>query len=458
MKESLTQPKRPFYLLLLNEEMRQPYQKAIAPLAEKTVWFSSFNALLNDFYEEEPAVVIVDLDSLSEPLEIPLQQIRGQFSTSELIAIASSDSSQLALQAIRSGFSDFLLKPVTPEELTWSIQKSQQRQQTVQRLLHDDPRQGLIRAITQISSCGTPTLVQHYTLEYVRTLLQSEGAAWMKTLSSHGKKQYDVTCIAPKNFTAADILRYLPYKHLPSTIKKPGLIRNRKTNTRKVILPCQRYQGDFVFTWGTRELVTAKALSSATMLLEHSELSLFNVHKLKELKKQTFIDDLTGLYNARFLKYAVTNAILNCKDPDQSFSVLFIDVDHFKKINDKYGHLVGSEFLVAIGKTIRNAVRAIDLVFRYGGDEFVVILTGTPTEGAKEIAERIRKNIEMRMFSIQTKRLRTTVSIGLATYPHHAGERETLLKMADQAMYSAKRTSRNMVYLARPNGAIPLRP
>jgi len=200
--------------------------------------------------------------------------------------------------------------------------------------------------------------------------------------------------------------------------------------------------------WDVPEHVSTKRLASTQMLLDHSETCLFNVHKLKELKQQTFIDDLTGLYNARFLKYAVTNAIRNCKDPHQSFSVLFIDVDHFKGINDKYGHLVGSEFLIAIAKTVKNSVRSIDIAFRYGGDEFVVILTGTNTEGAREIAERLRKNIEMRIFAIQGKRLRTTVSIGLATYPKHADEREQLLKLADDAMYEAKRVSRNKVYLA----------
>ncbi|MEZ4749567.1 MAG: GGDEF domain-containing protein [Bdellovibrionota bacterium] len=158
----------------------------------------------------------------------------------------------------------------------------------------------------------------------------------------------------------------------------------------------------------------------------------------RRLKQQTFVDDLTGLYNSRFLKFAITNAIMKCRDPNQSFSILFIDVDHFKQVNDKYGHVIGSEFLVAIGKTIKNAVRGIDPAFRYGGDEFVVILHNSDTEGARVIAERIRKNIERRVFIIQDQKLSTTVSIGIATYPIHAAERETLLQLADEAMYSAK--------------------
>ena len=194
--------------------------------------------------------------------------------------------------------------------------------------------------------------------------------------------------------------------------------------------------------------VTTQDLADSRLLVEHSELSLTNLQKFDQIKRQTFMDDLTGLYNARYLKFALTNAILRCKDPKQSFSVLFLDVDHFKSVNDKYGHLVGSEFLIAIGKTIKNSVRNIDPVFRYGGDEFVVILLDTPLDGAAEIAERLRRQIERRLFVIQKQRLQTTVSIGIAAYPEHASEKETLLRMADEAMYSAKRQTRNAVHLA----------
>ena len=103
---------------------------------------------------------------------------------------------------------------------------------------------------------------------------------------------------------------------------------------------------------------------------------------------------------------------------------------------------------IAIGRTVKNAVRRIDHVFRYGGDEFVVILNETGIDGATEIAERIRKNIERRVFVIKECRIQTTVSIGIATYPDHAADRDTLLRLADEAMYSAKNRTRNAVCLA----------
>jgi diguanylate cyclase (GGDEF)-like protein len=215
-----------------------------------------------------------------------------------------------------------------------------------------------------------------------------------------------------------------------------------------LILAGQEYPKSAVFVFKSGRSSSSKNLSLAMLLLNHAELTLLNLEQLDELKQQTFVDDLTGLYNSRFLKYAVTNAIVKCKDPGDSFSVLFVDVDHFKSINDKYGHVVGSEFLVAIGRTIKNAIRGIDPAFRYGGDEFVVILNKIGTKGAKEIAERIRTHIERRVFFIKGQQLRTTVSIGIANYPEHAQEREALLKLADEAMYSAKKSTRNAVHLA----------
>src|SRR5690606_33755820 len=108
-----------------------------------------------------------------------------------------------------------------------------------------------------------------------------------------------------------------------------------------------------------------------------------------------------------------------------------------KQVNDSHGHLVGSKFLQALGRTFRNAVRTHDRVFRYGGDEFVILLNGLSASKGFDIAERIRKNIEKRVFFIDQVRLTTTLSIGVASYPDHTREAEVLLKLADEAMYSA---------------------
>lgn len=431
------------YVLQSRDEMRHPYESALLKLCNKVVWFSSYDSMLNASDRDEPSTVIVDLDCLLQPIDSQLTQLRALFAASDLIALSSADSAQAALLCIRSGFADFLIKPASPEELAWGVRKCQQKHELLSRL--KDPKTAMVRAVTQISTCTARALVQLCSLEYLQQLFHSEGAAWL-AMDERGMEFARVVCSIPKRIAPSKILFDLPHEKISG--HTPTIVRGKADEHRKLVFPCSDFPKSAIFLWGIQKRITVRILSNTRLLLEHSHLCLLNLQKFDEIKQQTFIDDLTGMYNSRYLKYAITNAILKCKDPGQSFSVLFIDVDHFKHINDQYGHLVGSEFLIAIARTIKNAVRSIDPVFRYGGDEFVVILQTTDVAGAKEIAERIRKNIERRMFVMKGQRIQTTVSIGIATYPQHATERETLLKLADEAMYSVKRASRNAVHLA----------
>lgn len=416
-----------FFVLQEADAMRHPYEQALAPLGVQVTWLDNFDALLNSVSRMDPAVVVVDLDTLPHPVEPQLEQLRALFSESELVALSSTDSSQLALHCVRAGFSEFLLKPASPEELAHSLRKSLQKRDLISRI--EDPKTSLLRAITQISGATTPALVMVHTLQFLSKHLGACGGAWVRPDTQ--KK---------------DSLRILA--SVPGQIQASELQGQTLTGKKKTVIPIPNSDGDFLHFWGLEKKVSQKDTEKLSVLLEHSQLTLHGLQRFEQVKQQTFLDDLTGLFNSRYLKYALAGAVQKYKQPGQGFSVLFIDVDHFKQINDKHSHLVGSEFLVTIAKTIKNAVRKIDPVFRYGGDEFVVILNDSAIDGAMEIAERIRKNIERRVFVIQEARIQTTVSIGLACFPQHAKDSDTLLRMADEAMYSAKRQSRNSVHLA----------
>lgn len=428
-------------MLRPTDEMRHPYEAALASLGRDIRWFTTAPELLAYPGDDEPLLVVVDLDCLKAPYELSLVDLRSNFPGSELIALSSTDSAQLALQCIRAGFADFLLKPVSPEELAWALRKCLQRHEAVGLL---DPQSDILRAISQISTASTATLVRLAALEYLSQILAADKCAWVQ----HPKQPGDsmtVVCSLPKKLPTQTVLKQIPSHGIP---KASHIYKVKNRDVRKVVVPCGNPSNGVVILWGIRSRVGPKRLADAGVLVQHAEISLSNLEKFDRIKQQTFVDDLTGLYNSRYLKFAISNAMLKCKQPGQVFSVLFIDVDHFKQVNDGRGHLVGSEFLIAIGKTIKNAVRNIDPVFRYGGDEFVVVLQETDLAGAQEIGERIRKNIERRVYVIEGQRLQTTVSIGVATYPTHAVDRDTLLRLADEAMYSAKKDSRNAVHLA----------
>src|SRR5262249_47215879 len=150
----------------------------------------------------------------------------------------------------------------------------------------------------------------------------------------------------------------------------------------------------------------------------------------------SYVDDFTGLYNSRYLDVALTSSIETAKTTQEGFAVLFIDVDHFKSVNDRFGHMTGSGLLIALANTLKRLVRRQDQLFRYGGDEFIVILHDLNGYPAKEIAERIRSTIERHRFVIHGNEIKITVSIGVSRFPEHSKSKKNIIELADKAMYS----------------------
>ena len=130
----------------------------------------------------------------------------------------------------------------------------------------------------------------------------------------------------------------------------------------------------------------------------------------------------------------------------RQLSILFLDLDRFKTVNDRHGHLVGSRVLRELGLLLQDLVRAIDTVGRYGGDEFSILLVDTDFDGAMQVAERIRKTVERTAFGAERGlQLSLSISVGVATFPVHARSPEVLLDLADKAMYLGKAQGRNQV-------------
>ncbi len=193
----------------------------------------------------------------------------------------------------------------------------------------------------------------------------------------------------------------------------------------------------------------AKLLNEVLPLLQRS-LTRYceKVLSFMQLKDMSYIDDLTELYNQRYLKLALDKEINRAQRSNTSFSVLFMDIDHFKRVNDNRGHVVGSKVLKKLSKIINDNIRTVDYGFRYGGDEFIMVLVGSNAEQAKVVAERTRKQVEESVFDIEGTQIKVTLSIGIASFPEHATTKEQILEMADQAMYVGKNKSRNIVFVA----------
>jgi diguanylate cyclase (GGDEF)-like protein len=188
--------------------------------------------------------------------------------------------------------------------------------------------------------------------------------------------------------------------------------------------------------------------SLVEMMLNPLAVAIRTVDMFESAERLTITDDLTKLFNYRYLMKYLQADVKRCLRYKKKVSLLFIDVDGFKRINDTFGHLVGSQALAEMGQVFKRIVRETDVVGRYGGDEFVIVLPETPLNGAMVIAERIRKKVEECEFVAQNLSIRLTVSLGVANCPKHTLTAEGLIKKADAAMYRAKELSKNSIKVA----------
>ncbi|MCU0236711.1 MAG: diguanylate cyclase [Acidobacteria bacterium] len=159
-------------------------------------------------------------------------------------------------------------------------------------------------------------------------------------------------------------------------------------------------------------------------------------------------DALTGLYNKRFIINELENYCRIARRSNRAFSVIMLDIDDFKQINDRFGHLTGDEYLKRLAGLIRETLRDQDLAGRIGGEEFLVVLPETAIEGALQLAVRIRKNVEDFAITMQEQEIRTTISAGVCQYERGLKDVKELLDLADQAMYEAKKSDKNKVMRA----------
>jgi diguanylate cyclase (GGDEF)-like protein len=163
----------------------------------------------------------------------------------------------------------------------------------------------------------------------------------------------------------------------------------------------------------------------------------------EELRNRISYDQLTGLLTKESLYLALESELKRCLRYELPLTVLMMDLDRFKNVNDTHGHLMGSHVLAEVGRLIRECIRSADVAARYGGEEFLAYLSETPLPGAMLAAERIRKGIEDHPFTLDGATLRITISLGIAAAPVHGRDLTSLVRRADRALYRAKESGRN---------------
>lgn len=219
----------------------------------------------------------------------------------------------------------------------------------------------------------------------------------------------------------------------------------------KSIITVPLYSRNTHYGWfnvfSSRKEMTNGETDFLTIFAQQIEMAITIAGLFEEVKAQAVTDGLTGLYNRRYFEEYLKKEVTRALRQQQAFSIVGLDLDHLKQINDKYGHAYGDLAIKTVANVLKKNARSIDTAARMGGEEFNVILPGVESKGAMIAAERIRKALESEQLDTIGH---VTASIGVATFLEHSDNIEDILELTDQAMYQSKRNGRNQVTLAKP--------
>jgi diguanylate cyclase (GGDEF)-like protein len=197
-------------------------------------------------------------------------------------------------------------------------------------------------------------------------------------------------------------------------------------------------------------LVIEQRLEGIQQLLQLTGMAVASLQLRTKLENQSIRDSLTGLFNRHFMQIALERELALAFRRQNTLAVMMLDVDHFKRFNDRFGHAAGDAVLKSVATVFQTSIRTEDIACRYGGEEFSIILPDITPDGALERAEKIRMAVAALHWGAESSPGEVTISIGIAIYPKDGTDAEHLLRVADQALYRAKHAGRNQVLLSTP--------
>jgi len=384
-----------------------------------------------------------------------LARVREIDPTVDVIMVTGNANMESAVFALKHGARDYLIKPVNPEEFKHSVAQCMQ-----QRSLLDENQElknmlGLFQSSQAIAGCLELEKLHHLLVDSIARELGVSRAIGLFLIDRKMElKEVKGIDIALGTSLSAGIISGLP-KETP----KPHLIRKIELASSEVadgikesylvhVHSRSGYHGVVALfnDSGAKLPDIAPRQKNIVFLLEQTAHSFENAETFLRAQDMLFIDDISGLFNHRYLEIALEREIKRVARYGSHLAVLFIDVDAFKLVNDTRGHLAGSQVLAEFGALLKESVREVDIVIRYGGDEYTVILIETTCSIAAMVAERIRSQVEGHLFLVaEGYNIRLTCSIGYACCPDDTSTMEGLMEMADKAMYDGKAAGKNCV-------------
>lgn len=408
--------------------------------------------------EKKVDLIILDLVLKDMNGEKILETIKKKNTDIDFIIVTGYATVESVIKLMKKGIFDFIKKPLIPEEFKFSILKCLKQREIIKEnkklkeylFLYDLGK--IITSSLELSKVYDNILIalSNYLPDSGIIIYNADITDYLEVKAFSGFDRNQMIELKDK------IIEFI---NTNFSNRKDSEILNFSTENLKnnvslkynnfSVIPFENISEKkgyiFVFT----NDISLEKQEGLKFLQKHIKLGIENALTFINAQELAYIDDLTKAYNIRYLFVSLDNELKRAERFGTNVSVLFIDLDFFKRVNDQYGHLVGSKLLIEFTNEIKKCVRGIDTVIRYGGDEFIVICTETDVELAKKVAERLRKRTEECEFLKKDGySIHITCSIGIATYPIHGTTKTELIELADKAMYRGKELSRNIVCVA----------
>ena len=408
----------------------------------------------------EPADLVVS--DLTMPgasgLEL-LEAVRRFHPGTDFVLLTGNASVESAVAALRMGAADYLRKPIADEELRIVVQRALERRRLVadnQRLLD---ALATVEACRAFDSCLEPSEVYAVGLDVALGLIERHRglAVYQRTrvplsngVTFRGFSEEEAGTVhrvlveeKPVDVASIDEQEILTSGPVHDALRTVGIEPGRVLALR---LHGEESECAVLFLPESDRAFQEEELERLSVVAAHAAMALRHAERYQRAKERAFIDDVTEVYNARYLAEAMDREIRRAERYGTELSVLFLDLDRFKMVNDRHGHLVGSQALRQLSRVLADCVRQVDTLARYGGDEFTILLVDTGEQAGLTVAERIRQAVAATPFDADPGTvMHLSCSVGVATYPMHGRSREALLDAADKAMYRAKSNGRDRV-------------
>ena len=439
-------------ILIVDDELffRKLYRDILLDADYRVTVCSGGDEAIRKIRQEQFDLILTDMVMPGKDGLDILRYARTLPNPPDVILVTGHASLESAIDALKNGARDYLVKPFNPEELRHLVKICLEQRRL---LTENDQLRRQVQLFQSAQTLSSLIDLEDLLPQAMDILMRETGATVGCAARIDSRKT--PTVIDLRNSSESEALRVIEVL-LPELTERQSVFQPSRIFAQA--LPAGNWNSEMLWLLplradGLLKGVIAlcgdfgKSLPEADLryLCDQIVLGFSNGCRYQSVQQLMYTDDLTGLYNHRYLQVALNQEIRRSQRYGLEFSLLFLDLDRFKEINDQHGHLAGSAALKEVGSLLHACVREADTLFRFGGDEFAAILVEADAQTARIVAERVRKAIEAHAF-LEDRGLRSfvTATAGFATFPSDATDHERLLNLADRAMYAGK-SMRNII-------------